>query len=556
MFERFDDVDVPDQWDEISARAAGPSGPAFEPGGHRMAILVAAAAAVLGIAGVLWVGLGDSDDDLATVGTPADTIPETAPPATTAPPTTAPPTTIEVTQLPVTTAPVATVAETAPPETSAPPTTAPPETAFECTEIPGDPNARYDNDPALERFGPLGAAPVLDITTGWPERLNEGADVARVPGGTAIALQTHYDQQPGWSLTVVNDDGTIRWRRCDYETEVRSMTAAGQTIVVAEAVRQGPNVTWRTLNLATGADDGLLDVPSDAWILYSRQPTRFLAFGQLQPHNERSEPLPGAPDDVLRILDTATASMIQVPYPPEYYSGERHTDWIELAETTDAPNGWILKQFGEEYPLIASVFVDGAWTTDPAVIRSVVPIAAFAPMGGGWRGFDPLGEIVWTIPDRAPIQEEGPVWSEDGNVDMLGVCDRYDPLPDSGFMCASPGFLGVDGQTGTILWELAGNRQIVIAGDGYAVLTDGTATQTEATFDTGAWLMIDTATGEPVEGQLWPNHETFRVGYSMEEDGMWVSRRGGVVLAVNGDHIRVWFPAAVSTGTVSVSLPA
>ena len=84
-----------------------------------MAILVAAAAAVLGIAGILWVGLGDSDDDLATVGTPADTIPETAPPATTAPPTTLPPTTVEVTQPPITTAPVATVAETASPNESA-----------------------------------------------------------------------------------------------------------------------------------------------------------------------------------------------------------------------------------------------------------------------------------------------------------------------------------------------------------------------------------------------------------------------------------------------------
>jgi len=28
MFERFDEVQVPDQWDEITNRAAGPGGPA------------------------------------------------------------------------------------------------------------------------------------------------------------------------------------------------------------------------------------------------------------------------------------------------------------------------------------------------------------------------------------------------------------------------------------------------------------------------------------------------------------------------------------------------
>jgi hypothetical protein len=35
---------------------------------------------------------------------------------------------------------------------------------------------------------------------------------------------------------------------------------------------------------------------------------------------------------------------------------------------------------------------------------------------------------------------------------------------------------------------------------------------------------------------------------------IWVSQQGGVVVAVNGEHIRVWFPAGMSTGTIHLSL--
>ncbi len=133
MFEGFDGLQPPDQWDDITNRAAGPGDPTFEPrNGRRIAFVAAASAAVVGLAGVLWLGLGDSDD-LSTVNTPAVTVPPSTAPATIAPPTSAPPTTVDQTEPPANIAP-----ETAPPTTapvtSATATTAPSARAFDCQE--------------------------------------------------------------------------------------------------------------------------------------------------------------------------------------------------------------------------------------------------------------------------------------------------------------------------------------------------------------------------------------------------------------------------------------
>ena len=162
---------------------------------------------------------------------------------------------------------------------------------------------------------------------------------------------------------------------------------------------------------------------------------------------------------------------------------------------------------------------------------------------------------MWTVPDRVAFWTEGPEWREDGDIDMLSVCQRYEPIADGGSMCVSPSLLGVDGESGTILWELPGHRQVQAVGDGYALIGDEHENFYDGT-PPGAWLMIDTATGQSIEGQAW-NYETFETDYySMEQINKWVRGDGAVVLAVKDDHVRIWLPAGVSHGTISVSLPA
>lgn len=558
MFEGFDSVQPPDQWDEITTRAADPAGPAFEPGrgGRGRAILVGAVAAAVGVAGVLWIGLGDGDD-FATVGTPADTVPEA-----TSPTTTAPPTTVELPQPPMTSSRSEIVSvTTAPPATSETPTTPPVAPAFECNEsvITAAPDGVYEDDPALEHFGPLGAAPALDITTGWPGLLNENADVTRVSGGTAVVLHAGWSE-PGWSLTVINDDGSIRWRRCSLQTALGQVLPTAHALVVAEtpdpAAPYPPPTTWRLLDNATGADAGVLDIPADDYVLLSfddvTSAARFVLFGKTRQYDPAGVIVPLEVGETLRILDTETMALTALPYPLDFYSGARSGSWIQLDGSTVVSDGWILKEHGDEYPTVKAVFVDGAWSTDPGVVRSAVATAAFSG-DRGWSGFDPFGNVVWTIPDKQVYITEGPEWREDGDLDLLSVCARYESTEDGGIQCVSPGLLGVEGETGTILWELAGHRQIAAVGDGYAIVDDGTL-DPNAARPAGGWSMIDTETGLSVEGQVWPDFETFDMGGSMEEDGMWVRRDGGVVIAVNGEHIRVWMPAGYSNGTIDVSL--
>jgi hypothetical protein len=308
------------------------------------------------------------------------------------------------------------------------------------------------------------------------------------------------------------------------------------------------------LDLSTGADAGTLELPT-GMPGFPADSDRFRLFGAGQPHDEQGQLQPGAADAMLTVLDTETMATTEVPYPPDYYTGERYADWIQLVETADVGAGWILKQYSSEnYPIVSSVFVDGTWSEDPAVIRSVVPVTAFAAygMGSEWRGLDPLGVPIWTVPDRVAFWAEGPWKFEDGILELLMVCDRYEPTDDGGSECLSPELLGVDSGSGATLWELPGHRQVAVVGDGYAIVTDDHDPSNGIPQTT--WNLIDTATGEPVEGQTW-GYDTFETNpYSMEDEGMWIRRAGGVVVAVNGQHIRVWMPASVSNATITVSL--
>jgi hypothetical protein len=67
--------------------------------------------------------------------------------------------------------------------------------------------------------------------------------------------------------------------------------------------------------------------------------------------------------------------------------------------------------------------------------------------------------------------------------------------------------------------------------------------------------MIDTATGAAVgDEQCWDDPETFRTGCCGESEFVWVHRDGGVVIATNNDHVRVWYPAAIDEQTRSIRI--
>ena len=112
--------------------------------------------------------------------------------------------------------------------------------------------------------------------------------------------------------------------------------------------------------------------------------------------------------------------------------------------------------------------------------------------------------------------------------------------------CVDGNLFGIDSATGETLWQRSGLRGASAVGDGFAIITN----------DAGdGWELIDTVTGELVdESQQWPGIETFAQECCGAGDFTWVRRDGGVVFAVNQDHVRVWHPQGRSSVTISVGL--
>lgn len=56
------------------------------------------------------------------------------------------------------------------------------------------------------------------------------------------------------------------------------------------------------------------------------------------------------------------------------------------------------------------------------------------------------------------------------------------------------------------------------------------------------------------ESQQWTRIESFAQECCGAGDFIWVGRDGGVVFAVNQDHVRVWYPQDRSDATVAAAL--
>jgi hypothetical protein len=67
--------------------------------------------------------------------------------------------------------------------------------------------------------------------------------------------------------------------------------------------------------------------------------------------------------------------------------------------------------------------------------------------------------------------------------------------------------------------------------------------------------MIDTATGEAIAGQRWEDPAAFEQQCCFDSEFVWVGRTGGVVVAVNGRRIAVWYPAAADLPASTATLP-
>ena len=255
---------------------------------------------------------------------------------------------------------------------------------------------------------------------------------------------------------------------------------------------------------------------------------------------------PTTQTDEMVLLDLTTNGYITLPYPdmPEIPAFRFEFEVIE-----DIDDGVrILVRVDGPQSAVSAVWIDDAWQTDPATILAATPVRAVNTFDDatGWEGRNGLGEVVWSRPDLLDLRREGFNSGVSGGTTVLNACLQRE---DGSGLCDGVErtlLVGLDTATGDTLWELDGNRGVSALGDGFAIITN----------DAGdGWEMIDTLTGDLVDdSQQWAGIEPFSQECCGAGDFIWVGRDGGLVFAVNQDHVRVWYPQGRSDGTIDMSL--
>ncbi len=534
----FDQVDVPDQWDDIVGRSAAPELAelrATDPIDHRPRWLLAAAAATTLViaAGVLIVANRDDEGGIA----PA-TSPSTLPVSTTAPfepiPSTEPPTTEPTPATSMDTTP-ATTQPSAPASTVVPSSMNPLVSSCPDTELFAAPASPAPAATASS-FGRLGLEPNLQLRlpNGPAEGTLQSGSIVRgitpIPGGVAVLYQP-VDTDPAWQLVGVGDDGSILWRRCGSE-QTFELYSMGSDVVHIRETAAGWSA-WRAFDVLSGQDATPLTADPTAFTLDSTD--RFLLL-------EAAESL--------QLVDLADGLVTDVERPE--FDGE-----FTLYSLDDRDGGVpVIVAQEEQFGPTFGVYVDGAWRTDRETLMAERDIQAnenselYGPdldLGNGILGRDPLGATVWFHDTEGPLTTEGfhtAVFDggPDGDVVLSNACRQAgeaDGIPT----CEQEAFVALDLLTGEVLWERPSFAAVGPSADGSVLVNTG-----------AAWELVDLRTGETLAGQVWDEF-AFSTSCCGEGAYVWADNAGGVAWAVNYDTIRIYYPEADARPTgVEVAL--
>jgi hypothetical protein len=199
-----------------------------------------------------------------------------------------------------------------------------------------------------------------------------------------------------------------------------------------------------------------------------------------------------------------------------------------------------------DYPFDPAVWIDtgDGWTDDAAEIAATLPPILRDTYNDPreLQLLDAAGEPIWTVENFGGFGREGFHSAVADSVALATDC--ADGVSEE---CS---LLAFDIDTGRRLWSLPGYRSVpVVVGD-RAIISDN---QSEVAAAHG-YVLIDLRTGEPVdESSAWPV-ASFAVECCGGGDYVYVHRDGGVVFAVDGDHVRVWFPPELTDSTTQVDV--
>jgi hypothetical protein len=352
--------------------------------------------------------------------------------------------------------------------------------------------------------------------------------IERVPGGQVILMQPDVTD-PAWQLIAVDDDGSIRWRRCG-SAEVWGMYAGadGDVVHVREA-EYGEWWAWRSFDLVSGADAPPLGVPASlADARFADATDRYAVFGDALTLAD------------LRLVDLDSGAITVLPDPGiGGTDGASHP--VELIERED---GTPVLAIGEQFATLA-VYVGGEWRTDHdtllaerglAVVETRADPGNAEPGNGVWAR-DALGDTVWFHPIVAGMSGEGWATGVVSDVVLTNECRRVDAADP--FSCTEPWHIALDLATGELLWEGPGFISVGPAGDGAVMITGE-----------GGWTLVDVRTGEVLQEY----DDSFGTECCGLGTFVWTGHDGGVVWAVDQATIRIFYPELVSQPTVEVDL--
>jgi hypothetical protein len=269
--------------------------------------------------------------------------------------------------------------------------------------------------------------------------------------------------------------------------------------------------------------------------------------------------------DNLFVLDLQAFTVESVPFPSSTAGFPLFSAQLEFADSGEL----VLNTRINGLPAVEAAYHAGAWTTTSSVLRTTYgPRAQFAESGSGLIGFDAVGHPVWRYDNVSPPQGEGFRSAASGAVTVVSGCFAV-PDPNG---CIPTSLAGVATKTGKVLWQIRGWHLVSAVGDGRALVSGPTSTaagagtpgaQTPGAQTPGAqapgegpWLLIDTATGKLADpSQQWADPNTFRTECCGGGEFVWVGREGGVITAVDGKAVAIWYPSAAGLASKSLLLP-
>ena len=433
-----------------------------------------------------------------------------------------------------------------------------------CRALVGGPNTALINERALDTFGRLAAAPNLDITMprAKPFPGNQvgpaAVRLARVEGGVLLGIfPSSSDETNSGLLAVVNHDGSKRWVECvagrlwsfAVAPPSRHATTAAIGLLLSMSTTGEATIDWHAVSLVDGSTTPWLVAGAhvagmDAAVLASQREfarsTTKLLLGHAPPESGYFTNV-----DRLTLIDLVANTVLSLPIPPEAKGSGIESISYEINEHGDVYLTDSGQTGGYGAPAKA-VFHNDAWTRDAASIaaaRSSTIVWGDYP-DGHLMAIDAVRRSIWTNTTVYNSGAQGQVLVTDGAITIVSISNS----PDNQDLAT----IAIDTATGVERWRKPGLLDVPVAADGFAIVSDRSVLDQIP----GGYHLIDDRTGKTVDAtQAWPDPGAFAQECCGGGEWVWTTHNGALVFAVNGDHIRIWYPRGLATGTRAITVP-